>query len=173
MICPRAFLESMKPHRDVANILLDYAYTHKIKAHIQHVVASWKPLFVYRVPVDTYTAPRSPNDRELGVFTEQAYSDYRRSQCIFHDPELLGTPTADQHMYVGTMDPTDAYSFDRFVEFDIQFQHYIVGVLAHRNTLLGKQTVLHPSDAFEDILDRYVGSFDAPVIEEWEGMGLF
>lgn len=176
MICPRAFLVNMKHYGDVADIILDYAFTHKIKGHIHPAVLRWKPLYVYRVPVDTYDSPDSPNDIELGVFTNAEYRDYRIAQCVLHTPKTSRATTGEvPYMYVGTMDVSNAYSFDRFVEFDIQFQHYIVSALVHRNDLLGRPTVLHPSDSFEDILNEHIGSFDLLQTESegWEDMGLF
>ncbi len=170
IICPSSFLECMKPYRVVANIILDYAFIHKMKSHIVQI--NWKPLYVYRVENKNLI---ESTDKILGTFTDAEYYEYRFTHCEFYKLEYLpdSLENVTKYIYAQTMDPKNAFIIDRFAEYDIQFQYYIIGLLIHRNNILGKPTIIDPNDTFRNILDKNIVAFELPIIEEWEDMGLF
>jgi hypothetical protein len=161
LICPLTFLTIMQPYRDVGEIILKYTYTKKMKTLLDQAnIEWWKPLYVSKNPVN-------PNQSDLiGTFTETEYQMYRKSQCIFYAHNHISVNENEQNVYYVTHNKNESYCFDEFVEFDIQFQHYILALLV--------QSKKHPNLEldFQDILQN-VGSAAIPQVEEWNEMSLF
>ncbi len=174
IVCPKAFIYCMKSHRELAELIMNYAYTHKMKSHIilNSDLLCWKPLYVYRVSLHEST--KVPNgDKQLGVFTDNEYRKYRYGHCIFSHEMRLNNSDTEHYLYIGTNNSDLAQSFDTFLDFDILFQYYIIGLLINRNRLVGQETVIYENDTFLEIVNRNIELVKKPVIEEWDYMSLF
>jgi hypothetical protein len=129
LTCPSVFLNEMQPYRDVANIILDYAFVQYMKPKLsKHPLKNWKPLYVYAV---SDISEVREGDTIVGKWTEQEYCEYRNSQCVFHSPFAQVSNNKNVYIYVESYQyrPGELHIYDRFVEFDIQFQHYILSQL--------------------------------------------
>ncbi len=168
IVCPSTFLECMQPYRYVAEIILEYAFNKYILPTLNkyHCKTYWKPLYVYRVQDESEI---TDGDFIIGTYTEQEYYTYRNHQCVFHVPKGVNElHDATKYIYVeSAAHRYGLYAYDKFVEYDIQFQHYILCTLSKSS---------HESGDFYDILDRELNAIAVPQIqqsEEWDTYSLF
>ena len=155
----------MQEYRHVAEIILEYAFTRHMKSAIEKTpLRGWKPLYVYKVQD---LSEVMEGDTIIGSFTEEQYCEYRNAQCVFYTPSELPTlPTNHQNtaLYVGTSEMTydGVYWYDRFVEFDIQFQHYCLAQIVHK-------PVIQQDDEFYDILLTALSTPAIPQVDDgWD-----
>lgn len=177
LVSPAAFLTSLQRRRQIGEIILEYAYTKRLLPILTNklVQMAWKPLYVYKV----LNASEIPSeDWSLGEFTEKEFREYRLNQCLFYEPTgstdsetAPQTDNQEREIYVGTLDPAKKLQLDRFAEFDIQFQYYVLESLAKTATQRGQPFSIQPSETLWDCLKR-VGPPTIPV-DDWDVFALW
>jgi hypothetical protein len=164
LVCPSAFLTGMHEYRNVAEIILEYAFTRHMKSAIEKTpLRGWKPLYVYKVQD---LSEVKEGDTMIGSFTEEQYRDYRNAQCVFYTPSELPTLPTNQitAIYVGTSEMTHdgIYWYDRFVEFDVQFQHYCLAQFVQK-------PLIQQDDGFHNILRTVLSTPTIPQVNDgWD-----
>lgn len=167
LTCPSAFLQlfAVPGRRDLGEIILEYAWRHRMQQRCENIsdkLHNWKPLFVYQIDLGT---PVPPDTYLIGTFTESDYQQYRTSLCAFFDNKMIlpSQKSNDVYAYVASMklqnDLTHPRSVDRFVEFDIQFQHYI---LSYMDAFLETTSDISKK-SFQDLLNDAQSSWNSRV----------
>lgn len=173
LVSPAAFLASMQKWRSIGSTILEYAYTKRLLPILtnQNIRMTWKPLYVYSV---LNASEILSEDWILGEFTEAEFREYRLDQCLFYKPAKFDPLTSENHerlMYVGTLDPAKKLQVDRFAEFDIQFQYFVLESLAKTANQRGQSFSIQPSETLWDCLNR-VGPPAIPV-DDWDVFALW
>lgn len=155
LVAPAAFCSLLCDRPQVAAHILHYTLIHTIvpKLKTQNLLKGWKPVFVRRIPLTEYV-PQEHEGPVWGPWTDSEYSIWRSEQAHFSDSVLADTFTSDEtYMFVGSMEfQRDYYKQDIFLEFDIQFQTYILSSLLQTSEKRGVQVAI-PSWNFQECLD--------------------
>lgn len=170
LVCPGAFLSGWT-HRNIAEIILEYAFHRRMRSLIESAgITCWKPLYVSRFPTDSIH-----QSDIIGMFTEQEYREYRNAQCIFHVPQNSTIQPSECWTYFVTHNPAEAYTYDRFVEFDIQFQHYVLASLTTTQAARGIPFAPCSTESLHDILQDVQKTMQLlyQPEEDWPDMALF
>jgi hypothetical protein len=164
---PSTFCRLFQDRVAMAQIILHYALVHTILPTVRPI-RDWKPLFVFRVS-DLSDVILEEGEEMLGSFTEKEYCTWRNGQAHFSSPSDDCEISEERHVYVRTMNhKREPYVYDIFLEFDIQFQYYILSSLLATAQRKGKQIQM-PSWSFDECLQMLLSELQQsiPVSESW------
>ncbi len=168
MVTPSAFCRLFQNHAAMAQIILHYALIHAILPTIKPI-QGWKPLFVFRVS-DANALVLEEGEEILGIFSEKEYQAWRNSQAHFSSPSDNDALSEEHYTYIGTMNiKRERYVYDIFLEFDIQFQYYILSSLLMTAKRKGK-IIQMPSWYYDECLQTILSELQQsiPVSDAWE-----
>lgn len=154
MVAPAAFCTLFRDKPQIASHILHYTLIHTIVTKLK-ALSRWKPVFIRRIPLAAFLS-QEHKESVWGPWTESEYYAWRSEQAHFSCPNMTEHMLSDKkYMYVECREfQRDHYKQDIFLEFDIEFQSFILSSLMQTAEKRGIHVEL-PSWNFQECLGTF------------------